>query len=89
MEHITITGLEFNINYTVSIVASACNTVSHAVTTYILIEENGQLDVCGFHSVHEKVLSYIINSYRRHNNSFITSNYCGSIYFKLVPACIN
>lgn len=40
-EHTTITGLEVDTNYTLSIVASACHTTSHAVTTHVFIEKNG------------------------------------------------
>lgn len=36
-EHATITGLEINTKYALTIMASACHTVSYAVTTYLLL----------------------------------------------------
>ena len=42
-EHATITGLEINTNYTLTIMASACHTASYAVTTYLLINGSGWL----------------------------------------------
>lgn len=38
-EHVTISGLELNTNYTISIMASACQTLSNILVTNVLIKQ--------------------------------------------------
>ena len=40
VEYATIPGLDFNTNYTISIMASACHILSDVLSTHVLIEQH-------------------------------------------------